>query len=218
MEKRQISFILFKKITKGGRIMSNILIEDDLSLLMIGENLKRLRVSHGLSTTEVAKMLNKSRQGYFNYETGAREINITSLVTLSNYYGVSIDSIVGNPYAIGVESKLNYRTFELTKEGIKKTMPTVISSQYNDILAVKISDIVIKFFWRTDTYVEDSELLFEFKDRYFISKIWFKPDGSGFFNINDKPVYFTKRDKEDLIYLGVLSSTLNKQFNIKNFF
>lgn len=198
--------------------MPNILIEDDLSLLVIAENLKRLRLQHSLSTSEVAKVINVSRQGYVNYETAQREIRIASLIRMSNFYNVSIDSIVGNPYAIGVESKLNYRTFELTNEGIKKTMPTVISSEYNDILLVKISNTVIKFFWRSDSCVENSEMLFEFKDRYFISKIWFKPDGSGYFTINDQPFFFSKKDKEDIIYLGVLSSVLNKQFNIKNFF
>lgn len=198
--------------------MADFLIEDDFSLLLIGENLKRLRKAHSFSITDVGKILKISRQAYSLYELGRREISITSLIRLSDFYKVSIDSLVGNPYAIGIESKLNYRTFEFTNEGIKKTMPTVISSQYNDILVVKMGDIVSKFFWRSDSYVENTEMFFEFKDQYYISKIWFKSDGTGHFYFNNKPVYFNKKDKEDLVFLGVLASTLNKQLNIKHFF
>lgn len=198
--------------------MANILINDDLSLMVIGDNLKRLRESHKLSYTDVAKILNKSRQGYVNYESATREIGIASLITLSSFYQVSIDAIVGNPYAIGSESKLNFRTYQFTNEGIKKVMPTIISSQYNDIVMVKVDDITIKFFWRADNYVENSEMLFEFKDRTYISKIWFKSDGTGYFYINDIPHFFTKKDKEDLIFIGIHSSTLSKKLDIKNFF
>lgn len=198
--------------------MANILIEDDLSLMMIAENLKRLRNIYKLSAIKVASILNMTKQGYLLYEAGKREIKISSLIKLSNFYKVSIDSIVGNPYAIGADTKLNYRAYEITNEGIKKIMPIVISTQYNDLIVVKIDDITSKFYWRSDSHVENAEMLFEYKDKIFISKIWLKNDGSGYFYINDFPHFFSKKDKEDLVYIGVLSSILNKNFNIKNFF
>ncbi len=73
---------------------------DAFNKLFISENLKKLRVSDTLSTTAVGKIIDKTRQGYLNYENGSREIGIYDLITLSGYYNVSIDVIVGNPFTL----------------------------------------------------------------------------------------------------------------------
>lgn len=56
--------------------------------------LRRLCEDKDLNQTEVAKILNISQRTYSGYETGARMIPYTALITLAKFYGTSIDYIV----------------------------------------------------------------------------------------------------------------------------
>ena len=85
-----------------------LLSDDDFNNLFISENLKRLRLANNLSTVQVAQIIGKSRQGYVNYESGAREISIHDLITLSGFYNVRVDDIIGNPYSNRNEKAIEY--------------------------------------------------------------------------------------------------------------
>lgn len=57
--------------------------------------LKELRTERGLSQKEVADALACSITVYSRYETGAREPSIDSLIRLADFYGVTLDELVG---------------------------------------------------------------------------------------------------------------------------
>lgn len=57
--------------------------------------LKELRTSRNLLQRDVARFLNCSQAVYSRYETGEREIPWEFLVKLSDFYGVSIEYIMG---------------------------------------------------------------------------------------------------------------------------
>lgn len=59
------------------------------------QRLKDLREDNDLTQGEVAKLLKTTQPQYSRYETGEREIPIRHLVTLSDFYGVSTDYILG---------------------------------------------------------------------------------------------------------------------------
>ncbi len=59
------------------------------------KRLKDLREDHDLSQSDVAKILKTTQQQYSKYETGIRIIPIDKLNTLANYYGTSIDYLIG---------------------------------------------------------------------------------------------------------------------------
>lgn len=65
-------------------------------------NLKKLRQEHNLTQEEVAKKINKSAVGYGFYESGRNEPDIKTLTTLADFYGTTIDNIVGHsvPYLL----------------------------------------------------------------------------------------------------------------------
>jgi transcriptional regulator with XRE-family HTH domain len=191
---------------------------DNYYLLFISENLKRLRKAHGLSTTEVAKIIDKSRQGYLNYETGAREIGINALITLSGYYNVTIDEIVGNPYTLRDMKNLGFRTYEFINGSLTHTMPINISTINEDIICVKHDQYHVDFFWRTQTLQKGQVMLFEYYNKPYISKVYFNSNGSGFFFINDQHIEFSKSQAENIVFIGVLASKLNKEFDVNNFF
>lgn len=195
-----------------------LLSDDDFNNLFISENLKRLRLANNLSTVQVAQIIGKSRQGYVNYESGAREISIHDLITLSGFYNVRVDDIIGNPYSNRNEKALTFRTFEHIDDKIVPSMKLTISTINDDMIAYKKSDLEIDFFWRTQKNQKNRVMLFEYYDKVYVSKVYFNKDNGGFFFINEEPLHFTKANAENLIFKGVYASTLKKDLVIENFF
>ena len=62
---------------------------------MYGERLKTLRKERKISQKDLAKYLDISVRGYQFYESENNEPNIATLVTLADFYGVTIDFLVG---------------------------------------------------------------------------------------------------------------------------
>ena len=62
--------------------------------------LKSLRESKGLSQSEMGKILNITGQAYGLYENEKRTINNETLIILSNFFGVSVDYLLGNEQSI----------------------------------------------------------------------------------------------------------------------
>ena len=61
--------------------------------------MRNLREDHDLTQREVAKVINKSQQGYSHIEDGRAELKIEDLIKLCKFYGVSAD------YFIGIDEK-----------------------------------------------------------------------------------------------------------------
>ncbi len=59
------------------------------------ERLRDLREDNDLKQKEVAEILNTTQQVYSRYENGLNEIPMHHLVTLSKFYKVSTDYILG---------------------------------------------------------------------------------------------------------------------------
>lgn len=64
--------------------------------------LKQLRKEKGLNQENVSTALNLSRTAYNYYENERREPNIDTLIKLADYFGTTIDNLVGHevPYLI----------------------------------------------------------------------------------------------------------------------
>lgn len=58
------------------------------------QRLKDLREDKDLSQEDIAKLLQTTQQQYSRYENGEREIPVHHLITLSEFYQVSIDYLV----------------------------------------------------------------------------------------------------------------------------
>ena len=63
--------------------------------LMIGEKLKKLRRSRDLTQEEVATHIGISYQAISKWERGDGYPDITMLPALANYFGVSVDELIG---------------------------------------------------------------------------------------------------------------------------
>ena len=59
------------------------------------ERMRNLREDNDLAQREVAKIINKSQQGYSHIEEGRAELKIDDMIKLCKFYGVSADYFVG---------------------------------------------------------------------------------------------------------------------------
>lgn len=62
---------------------------------MIYERIKELRKEMGLSQEKVAQELSMYVTTYRRYESGERELPMEVAVRIADYYGVSLDYLVG---------------------------------------------------------------------------------------------------------------------------
>ena len=62
---------------------------------MIYENIRNLREDRDLKQKEIAAMLNISQNTYYQYETGVIELTASTLIKLADFYGVSVDYLLG---------------------------------------------------------------------------------------------------------------------------
>ena len=59
------------------------------------ENIRSLRVDHGLTQKQIAEIINVKQNTYSQYEIGVLNYPIDVLITLADYYHVSVDYLLG---------------------------------------------------------------------------------------------------------------------------
>lgn len=69
------------------------------------ENLKKLRVSRGLSQQALAEKFNLTQQAIYKYENGLAEPDIDMLKNLAVFFGISVDYLIGNSSASRIEDE-----------------------------------------------------------------------------------------------------------------
>lgn len=60
-----------------------------------GSHLKQLRTIKNITQKELAEAIGASERGIQNYELGARKPNYDALISLADYFGVSVDYLLG---------------------------------------------------------------------------------------------------------------------------
>ena len=59
------------------------------------ERIRNLREDRDLTQSAIAELLHCTQVCYSNYETGKRDIPTEALETLADFYGVSVDYLMG---------------------------------------------------------------------------------------------------------------------------
>lgn len=77
--------------------------------------IRELRVDCGLQQKQIAQDLHLSKQAYSNYELGQREPSIDMLLKLADYFGVTVDYLVGRDDKAQAEP-LNKKSPALSEE------------------------------------------------------------------------------------------------------
>ena len=64
-------------------------------MMIFKERLKELRLERNISQQELGKLLNASKMAISHWENGHSEPSISQLIFLANYFGVTVDYLVG---------------------------------------------------------------------------------------------------------------------------
>ena len=64
-------------------------------VIIMYERIRNLREDKDLNQTEIAKILNISQSTYSRYESGTLDVPTEVLISLSKFYSVSVDYILG---------------------------------------------------------------------------------------------------------------------------
>ncbi len=59
------------------------------------ERMRALREDNDITQAQIAKLINKSQQGYNHIETGRAELKIEDLIKLCDFYNVTADYFIG---------------------------------------------------------------------------------------------------------------------------
>ena len=73
---------------------------------MIYRRIRDLREDQDLSQKQVAQMLGMSQTGYSKYETGENDIPTQVLIKLADFYGTSVDYLLGRTNEIASVEQL----------------------------------------------------------------------------------------------------------------
>ena len=63
--------------------------------MCFSEQMLALREQNGLTQEQAAKEIGIAYRSYRRYEAGEREPGVTALIRIADYYGVTIDYLVG---------------------------------------------------------------------------------------------------------------------------
>ena len=66
-----------------------------ITVIKMYERIRALREDKDLNQSEISKMLNISQSTYSRYENGNLDVPTEILISLSKYYNVSVDYILG---------------------------------------------------------------------------------------------------------------------------
>ncbi len=59
------------------------------------ENIRNLRIDRGLTQKQIAELLHIKQNTYSQYELGVLNFSVDALLTLADFYGVSVDYLLG---------------------------------------------------------------------------------------------------------------------------
>ncbi len=62
---------------------------------MIYQKIRDLREDNDLSQSYIGKILNVDQRTYSSYERGSRAISVEALSKLADFYGTSVDYLIG---------------------------------------------------------------------------------------------------------------------------
>ena len=73
-----------------------------MSQNVLGDSLRRLREKSGYTQQQIANVLNIDRSTYSYYELGKTSPDISTLLTLSGMFSVSLEELLGQETAVSV--------------------------------------------------------------------------------------------------------------------
>ena len=189
---------------------------EQLNTKEIGNNIKYIRERKRLSVKETAGALGLSLKTYYNYEHGTREPGLNTLIKIANFFCCSLDDLVSNSVGGKVDSTISFEAFKIEEGKIKRRARSKVTTLLDNVIVVH-DGLNIFTFLRTDTLVSGEVMLFKFKNRTYISKIYERGE-TIYFDHKGELILIKKSEREELLIFGLYQGKLTQEFQIEGFF
>ena len=189
---------------------------EQLTAKEIGINLRYLRERKKLSVKEVSAALEISPKTYYHYEHGYREPNLGMLINMANFFNCSLDDLVSNSVGGKLDSTISFESFKIEEGKIKRRSRSKVTTLLDNVIIVH-DGLDILTFLRSDTIVSGERMLFRYKNKYIIGKIY-ENNGTVSFEDEGNLVTLRRRELEDLLVFGLYQGKLHQDFQIDGFF
>jgi len=182
----------------------------------IRENIIELRKKNDCSVYAMAKIVGKSTDCYYAYESGRRAIPLSVVYEISKHFNVSVDDIINNEITYNREKSISFNVVN-SKENRK----ILINAQNDDVIFFEKNEFELDYFVKCNDLVLNKKALIKIKDEY-IEGIISHDDASSvyaIFNLKDNSTTFLspKKFQKHVVTLGDYAGSISKQLLIPNF-
>lgn len=96
---------------------------------MLGEQIKKLRIQKGLTQQQLAEVLHISTSSVGMWEQGRREPDATMLIQIADFYGVTVDYLLGREKLSDTQKALIAETIQQLESlnELKEKLKSMIS-------------------------------------------------------------------------------------------
>lgn len=193
-------------------------LDEVLQMKLIANNLRNLRKAAGLTTTEAADAIDKTRQAYNNYEKGSRLIGVIDLIKLSELYNIPMSSIVGSKITDDERVSIPFDHYEIVNNEIIKSVPLFISTSNDDIILLTKDEDTIDYYLKTQDFHEKIETLFSYNDNIYSSILFKSKNGTISFTVDKELKHIPREFVSNIIILGIHAGTIKKEISVPDFF
>ena len=189
---------------------------EQLTVNEIANNLRYIRERKRLKVKEVAEGIGISVKTYYNYEHGSREPSLNILIQIANFFACSLDDLVSNAAGGKVDSTISFESFKIEEGKVKRRARTKVTTLHDNVILAHDGMNILTFL-RSDTLVSGETMLFKFRNKYYISKIYQRGD-TVYFDKDGELVLIKKNEREDLLIFGLYQGKLEQRFQVEGFF
>jgi transcriptional regulator with XRE-family HTH domain len=101
---------------------------------MVSLRLRELRATKKMTQAEVATHLQIARESYSRYETGEREMNYDTIISLADFFAVSVDYLLGrydaNPMVLYKDEETLVKKYRIIDERGQKAIMATVEHEY----------------------------------------------------------------------------------------
>ena len=189
---------------------------EQLAVNEIANNLRYIRERKRLKVKEVAEGIGISVKTYYNYEHGSREPSLNILIQIANFFACSLDDLVSNAVGGKIDSTISFESFKIEEGKVKRRARTKVTTLHDNVILAHDGMNILTFL-RSDTLVSGETMLFKFRNKYYISKIYQRGD-TVYFDKDGELVLIKKNEREDLLIFGLYQGKLEQRFQVEGFF
>ena len=183
----------------------------------IAKRISYWRKKRNLSVEDVSKATGMSKAMLYAYESGRRQLTASSLLTLADLYGVSLDDMLGTKQTSNREKSASFEIYR----GSKKER-TVVSSEKDKLILYEIDKWKIEYYVKSNQYSFGAKLLVELDGNVFPAEIRYDEIKKlcAVSSLIDGSVHVMSRKEmnETVFVLGEYAGSITKQKEINEFF